>query len=446
MEVGDTLALQIEKMAFGGRGLARHEGRIVFVSDTLPGEQVVGRIEKVWRDFVECSLVEVKEASPDRVAPSCPLVAECGGCQWMHIAYPAQLRLKEEVLRDTLQRVGGIPEPQVLPAIPSKLELAYRHRGQFKVGLSQNALSIGFYREQSHDLVDIPHCPVFHPALNEVLGALRKVTTVDPSWTELIAEGRICAGSPEGKTFLLLMPPAQKSRKKIDADLLFEKLRREVPHLAGLAVSKNGKTVSRAGNNTLRFELLETSQRETPQRGVSTLNLIVRDGSFYQANWPTSSHLISTALEFLDPSPDDTVLDLYAGVGNFSMAFASRARKVIGVEEGPTATDCARKNASLNGIVNFEIMTAPSEKGIARIEQADLIHLDPPRQGASPKVLEGITRLKPRRVVYTSCNPSTLARDLKFLTSNGFRVGRIQPVDMFPQTYHTETVVELITS
>ncbi|MDH4100509.1 MAG: 23S rRNA (uracil(1939)-C(5))-methyltransferase RlmD [Nitrospirota bacterium] len=431
MKPGENLSLQIEKMAFGGKGLARHAGRVVFVDDVLPGERVVAKVEKVRRDFMEGSLVEIVEPSPDRTLPSCPVAAECGGCQWMHASYPGQLRLKEEVLRDTLRRVGSIAEPDILAIIPSEEPWAYRHRGQFKMGSKGHKPLIGFYREQSHNIVDISHCPVFHPMLNNVLAALRKVVAAEPGWVDAIAEGRICTGFPAAETVLLLIP---HERKRIDTERLFILLKQEIPHLKGLAVSKGGRVVSRVGDTALRFAL---------QAASGPLNLVVKDGGFFQSNWPTSRHLVDTALDFLDAEPGDTVLDLYAGVGNFSLAFARRAAQVVAVEESSSAVECAEENATLNGVSNFEIMAASSEAGTGRVLKADLVHLDPPRQGAAREVLDEIMRLGPRKMVYTSCNPSILARDLKILASGGYRVGRVQPVDMFPQTYHIETVVEL---
>lgn len=431
MKPGETFSVQIEKMVFGGRGLARLEGRVVFVSDVLPDERVAVKVYKRGKDFAECSPLEILEPSLDRVTPPCPLVAKCGGCQWMHASYTSQLGLKEDVLRDTLQRVGGIAEPDILPIIPSEQQWAYRYRGQFKAANRDGRPLVGFYREQSHDLVDVPHCPVFHPLLNEVLVALRKIVAEEPVWVDVIAEGRICTGFPAEETFLLVMP---YERKRIDAERLFALLKHDVPHLVGLAVSKGERVVSRIGENVLRFGL---------QTAVGPLDLVVKNGGFFQSNWATSRYLVDTAIDFLAPSPGDTVLDLYAGVGNFSLAFARGAAHVVGVEESASAVECARDNATLNGVTNFEIIAASSEAGTGRARKADLVHLDPPRQGASEEVLSGIIRLKPRKIVYTSCNPSTLARDVKILASRGYRVGKVQPVDMFPQTYHIETVVEL---
>jgi 23S rRNA (uracil1939-C5)-methyltransferase len=424
----DSHEVRIEKLVYGGEGLGRlASGQTVFVSGVLPGELVRAGIVLKRKGIFHAVAEEIIDPSPDRVAPPCEGEKQCTGATWPFIAYPAQLRLKQEILLDTLQRTGGMKPKRPLPIIPSPRTEHYRLRTQFNVRTEKGAQRIGFFRQGSYSLVEVEDAFLIHPLINRTLAAVRNLITLLPPLLEVHINA-----SPAGEVHLLVFG-AEETLKPLDS--FFANLQKAVPEVIGLTGFARKKKVHSLGRNTLELE-------------VEGLALHATEGNFFQVNWEQNGNMVRTVLDFTGLTGSETVLDLYCGIGNFSLPLAGKAGMVIGIESGYAAIENARKNAKLNGIINVEFIADDLQKGLKplleRKQKADVIVLDPPRAGATLKTLERILAFVPRKIIYVSCNPSTLARDLKFFHLFGFRLDRLQPVDMFPWTYHIECVAEMV--
>jgi len=401
-------------MAHGGAALGRHEGRVVFVPGAVPGETVRAEITQDKGRFAHARLVEVVEPSADRVTPRCPHVPECGGCQWQHIAYARQLALKTDVVRDQLMRIASITEPPVRPTLASPLAWGYRNRVTFSVG-DDEFERLGFQRAASHDVVPINECHIADPRLMALFDDL----DLDlPGLTRLT----LMAGSD-------------------DDDLLmaFETLKDEPPSLSvdfpiscvHLVTGAEAIPVNLVGRN-------HVTQR------VGAYAYRVSAGRFFQVNTGVAETLVELVLAWLDPSPGDTVLDAYCGVGLFTLPLADRAGSVIAVELDPGATEDLILN--LGERENADVIEGPVEMVLPDLVADEPLHsavVDPPRQGLNVAVIDALVASGPPRLVYVSCDPATLARDVKRLSRGGYTLDDVQPVDMFPQTFHVETVARL---
>ncbi len=417
----------VEKLVLGGSGLARLEtGQAVFVPGVLPFERAVVTIRRKRKGFFEADLVEVTAPSKDRSDPPCTGEKQCTGATWSHIAYPAQLRYKQDILLDTLARIGGMSPSRPLPILPSPRTDHYRLRTQFNVRTKDGRQRIGFFRQGSYDLIEVEDAFLIDPLINKTLKAVRLLVQRLPPLKEIHINA-----TPSGEVHLLLfseqgMLPSMES--------FFADLRKAVPEVIGITGFANRKKACALGSSRLTLD-------------IEGLKLHATEGNFYQVNWGQNRNMVSTVMDFAALTGNETVLDLYCGIGNFALPLAKKARAVVGIESGYSAIDDAIANAALNGIRNVEFIADDMQKGLKTLLQrkmrADVIVLDPPRGGATLKTLERVLAFVPRKIVYVSCNPSTLARDLKFFHLFGFRLDRLQPVDMFPYTYHIECVAEM---
>ncbi len=426
--MSEQIEVVIEKLVYGGSGLARlADGQTVFVPGVLPGERVRASIRKKRKGVLEASLVEVLAPSRDRIDPPCKGEKQCTGATWPHIAYPAQLRLKEEILLDSLKRTGGMAPKQPLPILPSPRPDHYRLRTQFNVRMKDQKQRIGFFRQGSYDLIEVSEAFLIHPLIDRVLTQIRMMAERLP----LLLEIHINI-SPSNEAHLLLFTALQ-SYPAMDG--FFNDLQKALPEVIGITGFANRKKAFSLGKNQLTLSM----------EGIT---LKATEGNFYQVNWEQNRNMVSTVLDFAALTNSETVLDLYCGIGNFSLPLAKQAKTVIGIESGFSAIEDAKANAALNRITNTEFIADDMDKGLksllARKIRADVIVLDPPRAGATLKTLERVLAFVPKKIIYVSCNPSTLARDLKFFHLFGFRLDRLQPVDMFPYTYHIECVAEMV--
>ncbi len=420
----------IEKLVHGGDGLAHLEnGKAVFVRSVLPGERVRVVLDRKRKGVYEASVVELLAPSPDRIEPPCGGDLQCTGATWPFIAYPAQLRLKEAMLADTLQRTGGAVPLRPLPILASPKLDHYRLRTQFNVRSRDGRQRFGFFRRGSYDLVEVEDAFLLDPVINRTLAAARTLASLLPPLEELHINA-----SPSGEAHLLLFASGATFPAAAGESFL-RRLQEAAPAVVGVTGFAGKRKAWSLGRDHLTLEAGGLSFRAT-------------EGNFFQVNWEQNRNMIRTVLEFADLQGGETVLDLYCGIGNFALPLARKAGKVIGIESGFSAIEDARRNSEANGIRNAEFLAADLEKGLKPLLgkklRTDVVVLDPPRAGATRKTLERILALVPRRIVYVSCNPSTLARDLQLFRLFGFRLDRLQPVDMFPWTYHIEAVAELV--
>jgi 23S rRNA (uracil1939-C5)-methyltransferase len=424
----EQVEVRIEKLIHGGEGLARLEdGRAVFVPGVLPGERVLVRITGRRKGVFEAFPVSIVSPSPDRIAPPCEGELECTGATWPHIAYPAQLKYKVEILLDTLGRIGGMEPNKLLPVIPSPRTDHYRLRTQFNVRTKEGRQRIGFFRQGTYQLVEVENAFLLHPLISKTLSGIRTLSDKLPPLTEIHINA-----SPSDEVHLLFFTD-RESFPPLEPFL--SDLQKRVPEVIGVTGFTKKKKAFSIGRSHLTLEAEGMTFRAT-------------EGNFFQVNWDQNRNMVRTVLDFADLKGTETVLDLYCGIGNFALPLAKRAKAVIGIESGYSAIEDAKRNADLNGITNAEFFADDMEKGLKKLLErklrADVIVLDPPRAGATLKTTERVLAFVPQKIVYVSCNPATLARDLKFFRLFGFRLDRLQPIDMFPWTYHIECVAEMV--
>lgn len=420
-------SVKIDSLSFGGSGVGRISGKVVFVPYSAPGDDIKVRITKETKGFAEGDIVEFISASPLREDPPCPLHSICGGCNWLHIPYKEQLKAKEEIFKDILRRIGKIDPSIVLPAQPSPLELNYRSRVQFKVLENK----IGFYKRESHELVEIPECPLAHPLINRILKGLRGIW---PPSRSSITRVDINVSPSDGNGIVSIY---LSERSNFDFNRFFRRLTDSIPEFTGLIV------------HTGKEEKISGSSYLFSQEGAFRFR--ASEGSFSQVNYQQNLNMKDYILSLADLKGDETVLELYSGGGNFTIPIAGRAGKIIGIEVGKSSISDASENARINNIKNATFIHATAEKGLREIQNSklktqrfDLVVIDPPRDGCSKEVIEGIVSFKPKKIIYVSCNPSTLARDLGRFQTMGYTAKSSRPFDMFPQTYHIESVTELV--
>ncbi|HCC69345.1 MAG TPA: 23S rRNA (uracil(1939)-C(5))-methyltransferase RlmD [Nitrospiraceae bacterium] len=425
------IEVTVEKMIYGGKGLARDNGLTIFIPGVIPGERVYVRIKKKRKGFAEAELIEIIKPSPDRITPPCKGEEECAGAHWPYISYPAQLRLKEEILLETLRKIGSIEPRNILPIIPSQNIDHYRLRVQFNVRYRDSRPLIGFFREGTHHLVEIKNGFLLHPLINRILDAIRKLTDQLPPLREIHIN---VSPDTSGEALILFFIDVETPPRPGGATI-FEALRKDVKEVVGIISYAGRKKYEVLGRNYLKLRLDDFSFQS-------------REGSFFQVNWGQNKNMINSLLDLSELKGDERVLDLYSGIGNFSLPLAKKVERVIGIESGYSAVKDALRNAEENGIKNIAFICEDVRKGLKGLlekkERVDLIVLDPPRAGATKKIIERIIAFSPKKIIYVSCNPTTLARDLMMLQNGGYFLNRLQPIDMFPQTYHIESIAELL--
>jgi 23S rRNA (uracil1939-C5)-methyltransferase len=383
--LGERLTLHVTDMGHAGMALARHQDMAVWVSLAIPGETVVAEVTDRHSSYIEAKTVEVLEPSPDRVAPPCPYYGECGGCQYQHIDYQRQLVLKQQVVAGQLRRIGHFSGPPVLPALPSPEQWGYRNHARFTVGRLGD---MGFVRRGTHRLIPIDECRLMHPWINQTIAQLR--------------------GHCSETRALNLRYGVNTGRFLIQ------------PKLQDPAVDMP------TGQPSYTEELLGRPFK-------------VASPSFFQVNTHQAERMIELVRSHLQAGANGLLIDAYAGVGTFAVLLAPSVGRVIALEESPHAVRDARENGE--GIANLEFRQGRVEDLLPELNvQADVVLLDPPRTGCHPRVLDTLIAHPPRQVIYVSCDPATLARDLRLLVDGGFTLESVQPVDLFPQTYHIECV------
>lgn len=419
------VTIDITSLAYGGKGIGRIGGKVVFVPYTAPGDRVRIDITYEKKRFLEGRLLEVVIPSPLRQSPPCPLFGRCGGCNWQHISYLAQVDWKQRIFRDAIERIGGIADLPLEPPIPSAEPLRYRAKAQFHI----RDHKWGFFEAGSHRVVEVEECHLLDPILNMAFISLRNYIRDNASDLP-IHTVEIGKSDLDGKTAALIH---LKERRDFKPEGILD----AISQLKGIEVrvtppgKRNGKPVSSAGDRSLIYR-------------SGSLTLKAHISTFSQVNISQNLHLIDTVLEYADVDIKDYILDLYCGAGNLTLPLAGRCSKVTGVDKDPSAIEDAILNKEANSISNVDFICQDASKSLKALgkRHPDLVILDPPREGGL-EAINGIVGLKPRKIIYVSCNPSTLARDLSALTKNGYMVKRVRLIDMFPQTYHTEGVVKL---
>ena len=424
--------ITIDSLAYGGSGIGRMDGKAVFVPLTAPGDRITFQPVKEKKGYLEGELLEIKEASLLRREPPCPVYGNCGGCSWQHLPYSEQAKAKEEIFRETLWRLGTVEREKVKPIIAAPEEWNYRNRAQFKVRLIEGRLHIGFYRRKSHVVVDISNCPLMSPLINRSLITMKKSLSRAP-FQDRICQIDIAVNDKDDRAVAII----HLSSALHSDDLTYAKSELSgLDKLSALFIKdgreKKLEKVFENQTGQLHYSL-ETDSR--------SLDLSFSPGGFTQVNYAQNRRLIKEAMKWVKKWSPKIAIDLYCGIGNFSLPLALYAKDISAVEDYEGAVEDGRKNAGNNGIDNCRFIKGNVSKLARQLfsDHPDMVLIDPPRDGAAQAVKMLVERGVPR-VIYISCNPTTLARDLRYLTRGGYQIISSQPVDLFPQTYHVESI------
>ncbi len=419
--------LTIETLANGGKGIAREQGRVIFVAGAFPGDVVLCRLTKEKKNYAEGEVAELQQPSPLRRTPPCPVADECGGCQWQQLPYSEQLKWKQQLFNDTLTRQAGVEPSCLLPIVPAAEELNYRSRVQVKCCRSSEGFVVGFFRPQSRSVVAIQGCPVMAPALNLILSRLHE-SFVDSPFASDVSQIDLSIGSDDRLRAIV----HYSGRDILELTSLLRSLAEKHGFAVGIQVEHKDSLRMICGDEDLTISV------DQPE-----IFLNYAAGGFAQINLKQNQKLVDYVVSAADLQGAERVLDLYCGMGNFSLPLARRSKFVVGVENYAQSIKMARRNAETNKINNAEFHVLPAERSFLSFrEKFDLLVLDPPRAGAYSVVK--LLQQKPiSKIIYVSCDPQTLARDLKFLLGIGYIIISSQAYDMFPQTHHVESVTVL---
>ncbi len=411
--------LELTDMAYGGEAVGRHEGMVIFAYLGAAGDVATVDVTITKKSFARGTIVELIEPSNLRTAPPCPYFGNCGGCQWQHVRYQEQLNFKTHLVAEAFERIGHLPT-EVRPTLGMEDPWHYRNTMEFGFTFESEP---GLRRLRGHRIVPIEECIISRREINEVLDLLWQCFVRDKMAEILPHNAFIRVGDGPGpQTVVGLFGHG-------DWPEIAERMVRERPDLIAGVVQRKGRGSEKGrtlfGRDYTEHELLGKRYRA----GVA---------SFFQVNRTQVEVLIQTALGWLDPQPGQTILDAYSGVGTFSLQLGEKVGRIVAVEAGPSANGDARINGA--GLANLELVEGNFGEVPLPVDRVDGVVIDPPRGGIAPEGMAGLLGLSPRRIVYVSCDPTTLARDAALMVGAGYRLERVQPIDLFPQTYHVETV------
>jgi len=421
----EPFELEIEGLSHEGRGIGRHNGKTCFVSDALPGEKVLAKVSQSHKRFDEAQCIEVITASPERVDPVCPHYGSCGGCNLQHLQHDAQINAKEALVLDQLQRLGKVSPQALAPAIESA-PLHYRRSA--RVGINQlqrdGSPIVGFRRRNSNKLVQIEQCPVLLPAAEQLLQALPELLAQSDNFKG-ITHAEITLGDQHHALTLRIKQSPDKQ--------LLDQIQHRSQELGFCLFIDNGKEIlPYAEDSELWYQLGEPAQ-----------TLSFRPGDFLQVNAGVNQAMINRAIEWLAPTAEDRILDLFSGIGNFTLPLAVQGGEVVGVEGSARMVERAQQNATANDLENCQFYEADLSGDLSRqpwYQQGfSKILLDPPRTGALEAIRQ-ISHYNASEILYVSCNPAALARDAAELVSLGYKMEKFCVMDMFPQTAHVESL------
>lgn len=431
-----VIEIKIEKVVYGGYGLGNHNGIKVFTPYTCPEELARVRIREKKKGYWFGELEEVIESSPFRVEPVCPQFGRCGGCDFQHIEYPMQLVIKKLLVGETLTHLGKIFLPVKSP-YPAK-EWGYRNKVQMMMSGGKR-LKIGYYKKKTHQVIDVPSCPLQPEIFDRIRSSLarRISSSSEKVYSERKREGNLRylvlkRGERTGEVLLIIVSASPIRDRKV-----YENLKEE----AIVGILNNINPLPKNRILTADFHLLWG--RDYYYEKILDKTFKISAPSFFQINTPETERLVKKLLRFLEPKGDEVILDLFSGVGTFSLIVAGFVGKVLGVEILSAAVRDAVVNKELNKVENADFISGDCEEAIDSFSQIDKVILDPPRKGLSPILIQKIASLNPKIVVYLSCNPATLARDLRLFSDFNYEPVEIELVDMFPQTYHIESIAKL---
>lgn len=449
MKKDDLIELTIEDLGVDGEGIGKVDGMAIFVKDAVPGDRVQAKVMKMKKSYGYARLMQVLDPSPERTESRCAFARQCGGCQLQAMTYEAQLDFKAKKVWNHLIRIGGITDLAKPEIIGMDDPWRYRNKAQFPFGTDKEGNPVtGFYAARSHNIIPCTECWLGveenKVILEKILDHLKTyhISTYDEvSGKGLLRHVLIRKGFTTGEVMVCLILNGRTMPKLTE---LVDSLR-EVPGMTSITINVNTKNT----NVIMGTEMISVWGQDYITDYIGNIKYQISPLSFYQVNPVQTKKLYETALEYADLKGNETVWDLYCGIGTISLFLAQKAGKVYGVEIVPQAIDDARQNAKLNGIKNAEFFVGKAEEVLPEKYEkegiyADVIVVDPPRKGCDTAALETMVKMKPERIVYVSCDSATLARDVKWLGERGYEVKKVKACDMFPGTVHVETVCLLV--
>ncbi|MBO6206617.1 MAG: 23S rRNA (uracil(1939)-C(5))-methyltransferase RlmD [Lachnospiraceae bacterium] len=464
----EIIELQITDLGSEGEGIGKIDGFPFFVKGALPGDTIRASVMKAKKNMAFARMQEILTPSSDRIEAPCPVFGRCGGCQLMHLSYPAQLRYKEQKVKNALQRIGGVAEEELnavmepiigmTPNPQSAVPLRYRNKTQVPFGKDRDGNTIyGFYAGRTHAVIPCMDCLLGVEENKDILENVRQwmeenhVQPYDETTGKgLLRHVLIRKGFHTGQIMTCLVINGKKLPKK---EALCERLA-QIPGMHSISISVNEENTNVImGDN---YETIWGEDRicdEICRLGAESITYGISPLSFYQVNPVQTEKLYTTALEYAGLTGNETVWDLYCGIGTISLFLAKSAKQVYGVEIVPQAIADAKENAKQNGITNAQFFVGAAEEVLPayyrerRTDSSchpDVIVVDPPRKGCDIACLETMVQMQPQRIVYVSCDPATLARDIKYLREQGYKLQRVRACDMFPNSFHVETAALLV--
>jgi 23S rRNA (uracil1939-C5)-methyltransferase len=446
----DIVELQISDLAYGGTGVARVNGFVVLVLGGIPGDVVKAQITKRKPNYAEAEIQEVVRQSDLRIQPRCSHFGVCGGCTWQNLRYEEQLKFKTKEVRESLRHIGGFADPPVADALGSQDVFFYRNKMEYAfLPHPEKKLVLGLHPRRRYDLVfDLKECFLQSEQANQIVDFVRRYAKESglPAYDHRTRSGLLR---------FLMIKEAKNTGMSMVNFVTYRGDFSQAGRLAGLLMADFPKVKSVVRNINSKLAHVAVGEEEELLGGERIITETLGDftfeissNSFFQTNPKQAERLYQVILQQAELQGEENVLDLYCGNGTISMFLATGAKTVTGVESVPETVENAKRNAELNRVTNCEFVLGEARKVLREFEQQkqsfDLVVTDPPRAGLHPKVVKSLLGLRPPKIIYVSCNPTTLARDLKILCENDYRLAEVQPVDMFPHTYHIESVTKLV--
>ncbi|SDH76686.1 23S rRNA m(5)U-1939 methyltransferase [Alteribacillus persepolensis] len=450
VQKNETITASFEDLTHDGAGVAKVDGYPLFVPYGIPGEKAKIKVIKTKKGYGFGKLVERLEESEERTDPPCPIYYQCGGCQIQHMSYDAQLRYKQKQVQDALSKIGGLKEVEVHPTLGMEDPWRYRNKAQVPIGTRNDGhLKAGFYQKRSHRIIDMEACIIQQKENDDSVQAVKEIADKYniKAYDEEKHRGTLRHvvtryAKTTGQLMVIFITNGEELPHK---KKLIEDIRQGIPNVASIVQNINTKRTNVIFGDKTRVLWGE----EYIYDHIGDVTFAISARSFYQVNPAQTKVLYDKALEYARLRGNETVIDAYCGIGTISLFLAKNAKHVYGVESVPEAVADAKRNARLNKMENVDFAVGEAESVIPWWHQAHGIHpdvfvVDPPRKGCDETLLETMLKMQPQRIVYVSCNPATLARDLKKLEEGGYETKEVQPVDMFPQTTHVECVAKVV--
>jgi 23S rRNA (uracil1939-C5)-methyltransferase len=441
---GEKLLIAVTGLGHSGEGVGRIEDYTVFVPGALPKETVLAEITEVKKNYGRAKLLQVNMSSPDRIKPPCTIYQECGGCQLQHLGYDAQLEKKRDTVVAAVQRIGKLADVMIQPTLAASIPWHYRNKMQLPVGQAAGQYVVGCYAQESHKIIPMDTCLIQHDMNNQIAAVLPRIVgelgftvydEVSRHGTLRYVMGRVGAATGEVMIVFVTATDDLPQQEKLVAKLI-----EQIPTVTSIIHNVNKQATNvMLGRKT---QVIWGADHITDKLG--DLVFRISPHSFFQVNTAQAQLLYEQALRYADLTGTEIVIDAYCGTGTISLFLARQAKQVYGIEIVESAIADAKVNAAANGIVNAEFIAGDATEVLPKLYKQgvkpDVIVVDPPRAGCTVAVLETFAAMQPQRIVYVSCNASSLARDLALLNELGYATREIQPVDMFPQTFHVECV------